>query len=286
MHPYMIASLAIGLAAAASLAAAPVRLRRSAWVAALLSAPFTLVSLDYGAYWHPSRLWGLQLGLEDLVLCVSSGVLLWSLPAGLEAGRVHLLMNWAIMLRRYFAAMLAGAVLVGVCRLWGASPSVSLFTAMAAVSFGILMLQAGYWRLALAGSLSYLTLYTALLKCSWLAFPSFSSEWNWAGLCGVTVIGIPLEEIAWAAGYGAVWPLIMAYTLQARIECVQTRGEMAEESYASAVRLGAGECWPSKRMSSADAMTTGQTAPKTAAQAISPRGMPSTRVPHGLPAFQ
>ena len=161
---------------------------------------------------------------------VSSGVFLWSLPAGLGAGRVHLRMSWAIMLRRYFAATLTGAVLVGICRLWGASPSFSLFTAMAVVSLGILMLQAGYWRLALAGSLSYLTLYTAILKYSWSAFPSFSSEWNWAGLCGVTMLGVPLEEIAWAAGYGAVWPLMMAYVLQARIEYAPTRGEMAMES--------------------------------------------------------
>jgi hypothetical protein len=230
MHPYLAGSLAIGLAAVASLCLLPARLLRSAWVAALLSVPFTLISLDYGAYWHPTRLWGLRLGLEDLLLCISSGVLLWSLPAGLGAGSVHLRMSWAILLRRYFAATLAGAVLVGVCRFWGAGPSLSLFAAMAAVSFGILMLQAGYWRLALAGSLSYLTLYTAILKYSWLAFPAFSSEWNWAGLCGVTMMGVPLEEVAWAAGYGAVWPLMMAYVLQARIECVQIGEGTAEES--------------------------------------------------------
>jgi hypothetical protein len=229
MHPYLAGSLAICLAAVASLAMAPAQLRRSVWIAALLSMPFTLVSLDYGAYWHPTRLWGLRLGLEDLVLCVSSGVFLWSLPAGQGASRVHVRMSWAIMFRRYFAATLGGGIFVGICRLWGATPSFSMFAAMAAVSLGILMHQAGYWRLALAGSLSYLTLYTTILKCSWSAFPHFSSEWNWAGLCGVTMMGVPLEEIAWAAGYGAVWPLIMAYVLQAQIECAPTQEEMAEE---------------------------------------------------------
>jgi hypothetical protein len=94
----------------------------------------------------------------------------------------------------------------------------SAIGAMAAVTFAILMLQAGFWRLALAGSLSYLIPYTAILKYSWFAFPAFPSDWNWAGLCGVTVIGVPLEEIAWATGYGAVWPLMIAYALQARIE--------------------------------------------------------------------
>jgi hypothetical protein len=218
MYPYLIGSLAICALAAASLTMAPARLRRSAWVVALLSMPFTLVSLDYGDYWHPSRLWGMRLGLEDLLLCVSSGVLLWCLPTALGVGRVQLRISWPTMLRRYVATSLAGAALVGICRLWGASASFSLFAAMAAVTFAILMRQARYWRLALAGSLFYLTVYTAILKYSWFAFPAFSSDWNWAGLCGVTVIGVPLEEIAWATGYGAVWPLMMAYALQARIE--------------------------------------------------------------------
>ncbi len=89
---------------------------------------------------------------------------------------------------------------------------------MVAVSAVILTLRTGYWRLALVGSISYLTLYLPILKYSWTVFPAFSSEWNWAGLCGISVIGFPLEEVAWAAGYGVVWPLIMAYTLEARTE--------------------------------------------------------------------
>jgi hypothetical protein len=217
-HPYLFGSLAIGVAALASVAAAPRYIRRSAWTAALLSAPFTLVSLDYGAYWHPSRLGGLRLGLEDLLLSVASGVFLWSLPAGWSSGLVQLQMDWAVMLRRYAAVTLAGAVMVGIFRGLGANPSLALTVTMAAVSLGILVLHASYWRLAMAGSMAYLTLYLAILKCSWSAFPEFLSAWNWAGLCGVTVLGIPLEEIGWAAGYGAVWPLIMAYALQARTE--------------------------------------------------------------------
>jgi hypothetical protein len=127
-------------------------------------------------------------------------------------------MDWAVLLRRYVTVTLAGAVMVGICRGLGANPSLVLTVTMAAVSLGILVLRARYWRLALAGGMAYLTLYLAILKCSWSAFPEFLSAWNWAGLCGVTVLGIPLEEIGWAAGYGAVWPLIMAYALQARME--------------------------------------------------------------------
>lgn len=217
-HPYLLGCLAIAMAALASAAAAPRSIRRSAWVAALLAAPFTLVSLDYGAYWHPARLGGLQLGLEDLLLSVASGVFLWSLPAGLAANRIRLQMDWAVLLRRYLGVTLAGAALVGICRGLGASPSLSLTTTMVAITAGVLALRPAYWRLATAGGASYLALYLTILKCSWSAFPAFSSQWNWAGMCGVTIFGIPLEEIGWAAGYGAVWPVMMAFTLRARVE--------------------------------------------------------------------
>lgn len=218
MHPYLYGTLALTISAMISLVSAPPHLRRSAWGAGLLSAPFALVSLDYGAYWHPARLWGLRVGLEDLLLCVSSGVLLWSLPARLEAGHFHLRIDWATIFRRYSGVTIAGALLVGICRSSGTNSVFSLLIAMVAVSSGILIRRAGYWRLALAGSGSFLVLYLAILKGTWYLFPSFSSDWNWAGLCGVNLLGVPLEEICWAAGYGAVWPLIIAYAVQAGFE--------------------------------------------------------------------
>lgn len=217
-YPYLLGSLAIAAAAAASVALQHASLRHSAALAALLAAPFTLVSLDYASYWHPSRLGGLPLGLEDLLLSVSSGVFLWTLPAMLSSRRLEISIQWKIVLRRYLLITLAGAGLVGICRFFGLSASFSLATAMAAISLGILTHSAAYWRLALAGCLSFLGLYLTILNCVWAAFPSFISEWNWAGLCGITLMGIPLEEVCWAAGYGAVWPLMMACVLQARIQ--------------------------------------------------------------------
>jgi hypothetical protein len=214
-YAYLAGSLALALAALASCLLAPVQVRRHSARVLLLSLPFALVSLDYGNYWHPHRLGGLNLGLEDFLLSAASGILLWNLPYALAARRAQFGAGWPCLLRRYAAVTVAGAALVGLARATGASPSHSLAAAMFLLAAALAAGRPAYRLLVLAGALSFLTLYLAVLLACWRFFPQFSAVWNWAGLSGLRVAGIPFEEIAWAAGYGAVWPAMMAFAFRA-----------------------------------------------------------------------
>jgi hypothetical protein len=91
---------------------------------------------------------------------------------------------------------------------------------MAAVGGTLIRRRPELRPLALVGMASFTLLYTTLLRLTWWLSPAFASDWNWADLCGLTAIGVPLEEILWAAGYGAVWPLMLGYAFEARIPSV------------------------------------------------------------------
>jgi len=48
-------------------------------------------------------------------------------------------------------------------------------------------------------------------------FPEFPGQWSLEELYGIHLIGIPVEELMWAFAAGAVWPLIVAYSLNVQL---------------------------------------------------------------------
>ena len=73
------------------------------------------------------------------------------------------------------------------------------------------------WRIALAGSLLFTLYYSIIMGISLKLFPHMILFWNNNNLWGLSVFNVPLEEIVWAFGYGAVWPLAMAYVFNLNI---------------------------------------------------------------------
>ena len=65
--------------------------------------------------------------------------------------------------------------------------------------------------------ISFIIFYFIFIKVGLMVFPEFLQQWTAKNLWGPDVWGIPLDEIAWAAGFGAVWPLIIAYLFNARL---------------------------------------------------------------------
>jgi hypothetical protein len=58
---------------------------------------------------------------------------------------------------------------------------------------------------------AFTSMYTIIFFITITLWPEFIGQWNTENLWGISVIGIPLEEIVWAAAYGGVWPTMMAY---------------------------------------------------------------------------
>jgi hypothetical protein len=95
--------------------------------------------------------------------------------------------------------------------------------AASALAFGaltavILWRRREFWPLAAAGSPAYAVLYVVTLKIWYVLVPSFGAQWNAGALWGPTVLGIPLDEVVWAAAFGMAWPMFAAYLLDARLQ--------------------------------------------------------------------
>lgn len=49
-------------------------------------------------------------------------------------------------------------------------------------------------------------------------FPEFPGQWSLEELYGIKLFGIPVEELMWAFATGAVWPLIVAWSLNVQLD--------------------------------------------------------------------
>ena len=201
----------------ASFAGLPPDVCRSATVAAFLALPFCLTALGFEDYWHPARVGDVRVGIEDILASLSSGGFIWAAAARGATG-LSLQLETTGVVRRYLGTTLLGAAVFSACHLSGMLPLPATLVAMVVVSGWLLRRRPELRPLALTGMVSFAVLYVGVLKFSWVVFPAFATDWNWAGLCGVTMGGVPVEEILWAAGYGGVWSLMMGYAFQARVE--------------------------------------------------------------------
>jgi hypothetical protein len=71
-------------------------------------------------------------------------------------------------------------------------------------------------RLAAKGAVVFSAFYGSLLWIGFQLWPELVHHWNAHALSGVLILGIPAEELAWAVAYGAVWPVFIAYLLDAQ----------------------------------------------------------------------
>ena len=44
--------------------------------------------------------------------------------------------------------------------------------------------------------------------------PGCIEQWNRGALFGLYIVGLPIEEVLWAAGFGALWPAILAFATE------------------------------------------------------------------------
>jgi len=109
-------------------------------------------------------------------------------------------------------------------------------TALLVSSSGLLLFllvrRAALLRLALAGLVTFTPFYLLAVKLQFAAWPNYLSYWNAGGLWGTLVLGIPRGEIAWAAMFGAAWPVVIASALDIR-ECEVERGRVYAQARAA-----------------------------------------------------
>lgn len=216
--PYLGMSLALFLLLLAGLLARP-RQRKLTLLSAALQAPFGLLSVFFVPdYWEPARVFsfGTGAGVEDLLFSFASGGLAWLLATSLLDARIEAEIEPRKVLVR-FAAFAVPGLATGVLLWWSGFGPMNATIVVAAVATTVLAWrQRGDLRLSAAGAVGFGLLYPAVLKGAYELWPHFPDQWSSAGAWGLSVWGLPLEEIVWAVGGGAVWPLFVAYLVDAR----------------------------------------------------------------------
>lgn len=217
--PYLGMSLALFGLLLAGLLARP-RERRLALLSATLQAPFGFLSVFFvPEYWNPVRVssLGTGAGVEDILFSFSSGGLAWLLAASLSGSRIEAAIEPGKVLVR-FAAFAVPGVAAGALLWKSGIGSMNATLAVAVVSAAVLAFrQRGLLRLSAAGGAGFGILYSLVLAGAFTLWPHFADQWSTARSWGLSVLGLPLEEIVWATGGGAVWTLFVAWLVDARV---------------------------------------------------------------------
>lgn len=84
---------------------------------------------------------------------------------------------------------------------------------MVAVGTYLLWRHPDLWVVSAAGAAQFGTFYFVYLFVFFRLWPAFPLYWDGPDLWGPTMASVPVDEIAWAVGFGAICPLLLAHVL-------------------------------------------------------------------------
>lgn len=216
-YSYLWAAIFVTLAAAVLLALLP-RQRTPMLISGATSASVAWCGFTLeGVYWSPSRIGGGAFGVEDLLIAFAVGVGAWSLAASPDYFSLRTL-SWH---RRVAVWRLGGCLIsgvVGFLGLWLAGfPAMSLYIGcLGTGAVGVLVWRTALWPIAMSGALGFALVWFLISTVYFLVWPGSVLQWNASSVWGRPCMGVPLGELAWAATFGAAWPLFTAFVLDAR----------------------------------------------------------------------
>lgn len=211
-YPYLVGSLAFFALFGILYSLNPSH-RRVALLSAALSTPYSLLAVFFvPAYWEPAQVFRLMVGPEDLLFSFATGGAAWIVVAGSYYSVPDRLWGSTGLLR--FAR-----VTIGFFLLW-----LLLYLAGLPVMWAVLAAAVGLWSFLVAkdrgvlvtsikGGAVFSIAYTLIAAAVIYANPSSAQSWADDGLVGLRVMGLPLEESLWAFEFAAIWPLLIAYSL-------------------------------------------------------------------------
>ncbi len=216
-YPYLALSLALLIIFVAGLVVSQEQ-RRLMLLSGLLSAPFALASFFFvPEYWNPVRVANFLTGPEDIMFSFANGGIVWLLATWLVQRRITLGLQTGRLLRRYIVCTSSSVALILVCRFSGLGVMTSVMVGIVALGVLLLWRRGQLWPISVAGGIGFTLLYLVSVGAVSAIWPDFLLQWNADNLWGPSLLRVPLEEVVWAFGYGAVWPLLMAYVFDARL---------------------------------------------------------------------
>ncbi len=216
-YTYLAAGIILLATFAGWLAIVSPRHRRAAIWSAALSVPTCLAEVFFiPDYWQPTRLTDGIIGVEDVMFCFAVGGLLWCIASYGWPSRCRLNLNpWRTVGR--FALCFAFALSLGLALLPASlKPMTAAILISSTLGLGILAIRPELRWLSIGGAAVFTPVYFLFVLALFEFCPDYVNQWNEAGLWGHYVLGVPVDEIAWAAATGAVWPLVAGWCMVAR----------------------------------------------------------------------
>lgn len=209
--PLYFLSECVGCAVTLAVLASAGRIRRSALAVGLVmvvAAPLSV--LHDGTYWTPTRLLGGPFGVEDAMFAWRFAVLamvaaFWPwrhdqkrCPTDPRPGEVAIL-------------GLVGTLVFGLLT-YAADRSVmtAFLAAQATVAGTLLIRRPDLWRPALRATTILSAIHAFHLAVAVTFVPGFAAMWQGSQPYWATLAGIPVEEVVWAATFGACVPPMWA----------------------------------------------------------------------------
>lgn len=198
--------------------------RKPMFLSALLSAPFGFLSVFFiPAYWQPIRIgeWG-GAGIEDIIFSFSNGGIVWFLVTWPIRTRLSVDIQIKRMLRRYLTFSILGISFGLILLFLGFDPMHGTLLGIAIMAIILLQMRRKLWLLPVIGAICFGLTYTIMCSVVFALNPDFLLQWNLKTLSWGYYLGVPLEEIIWSIAFGAVWPLLVAYSFDTQIEPQKT----------------------------------------------------------------
>jgi hypothetical protein len=221
-QPYLVMSLLLLLICAVGLATFRIQ-RRPIVLAGLLSMPFCIYEIVFiPEYWSPVQLGGRLIGLADFLFSFSTGGIAWMCATFCLKENVRFSCRPRLFFKRFFGGSMLGVMLSLILWFLGFKIMIAVLLSML---IGFIVLSWRFRRLhniSLIGALGFAFSYFAVIKLMFLFSSTFPYYWNHNNLSGYGLWGVPLEEVLWALGFGAIWPRFIAYVFDA--DTVKNRG--------------------------------------------------------------
>ena len=189
--------------------------RQSVW-GALVSAPFAVTSVLFiPQYWTPPSLFNLDLrfkvGIEDFLWAAAVGGI--ASVIGEIALKERLARGRAQKRRKHLTPFAVLAVLLVVLQIWRPEKTIyNMIIALAICAAVVIALRPDLSVVMLVGAATFTILYWGLFEILLRLYPHFIERfYNVPKLLGIYALGVPLEEILFAASGGAVWSVAYEY---------------------------------------------------------------------------
>ncbi len=188
--------------------------RRSMRWASLFTAPFGLTEpLFVPAYWNPPSLFDLAartgFDIESLIFTFAVGgvaAVLYSLLTGLGTRPLPLHEKHRPLHRHHYKALASPFIAFPVLALLPWNPIYPGIVALLIGAVATTLCRPDLKTKTWIGGLLFLGYYVVfLLGLEWTAPGYIERVWNLTALSGVTLAGMPLEELLWAVAFGLYW---------------------------------------------------------------------------------